>query len=77
MRSRLVAALLFAAPMLAMAAPARQADAGRLDNAACLECHDGREKIELPATEDAEEARSLRAVPPERYARGAHANMEA
>ena len=69
------AALLAASATRAAVPERRAADGARLDNAACLECHDGRKKIAQPAAEDDEAARALRGVPPDRYARSVHAGM--
>jgi len=75
-------ALLLAAGA-ASAQEGRDAKRARLDNAACLECHDGRKgPIKPPAAADAtdeedeeEEQQVLRSVPPDRYAGSVHGSM--
>jgi cytochrome b subunit of formate dehydrogenase len=75
----LVAVLLTLVTCAANAASATRADATapagvRLDNAGCLECHDGKKKLKV---EDAEgEERALRPVSPDKYGKGVHAGMQ-
>ncbi|MDI1247140.1 MAG: cytochrome C [Rhodoferax sp.] len=56
------------------ASSATEATPAKLDNATCLNCHDGQKgKLEVPVSDG--KARALRAVMPEKFAQGVHAKM--
>ena len=56
-------------------APSAGAAPAKLDNAACLRCHDGNKTLQVPDPAEEGETRPLAAVIPDRFGQGVHARM--
>ena len=75
-RGTFLSLLLAGAASLALLAPASAlADAGKLDTAGCLSCHDSsKKKIELPGKDD--EKRTLAHINAGKFGKGIHGEMQ-
>ena len=75
-RGTFLSLILAGAASLALLAPASAlADAGKLDNAGCLSCHDSsKKKIELPGKDD--EKRTLAHINAGKFGKGIHGEMQ-